>query len=262
MPRFEANIRWMFKEYDMPERFVQAARCGFKGVEHGDPYAWKAKDVARWLTDNGLVMVQILTPQDWAAGELGLVTMPGREADFRDAVKRGIDYAGEVGSELLHPAIGGTPKGEARDRTWARAVANLCYACDEGKKAGLTLAIEPVCSARFPEFFIHTLDEGIQLIKDVGRDNLTLCFDTYHVQMEEGALSANLERTWPWIGHLQIGNPPDRHEPGVGELNLQYYFDLVDKKGWKGWIGCEYVPSTHTLDSLGWGAAYGIKKPT
>jgi 2-dehydrotetronate isomerase len=133
----------------------------FKGVEHGDPYAWKAKDVARWLTDNGLVMVQILTPQDWAAGELGLVTMPGREADFRDAVKRGIDYAGEVGSELLHPAIGGTPKGEARDRTWARAVVNLCYACDEGKKAGLTLVIEPVCSARFPEFFIHTLDEGI-----------------------------------------------------------------------------------------------------
>jgi len=262
MLRFEANIRWMFKEYDMPERFVQAARCGFKGVEHGDPYAWKAKDVARWLTDNGLVMVQILTPQDWAAGELGLVTMPGREADFRDAVKRGIDYAGEVGSELLHPAIGGTPKGETRDRTWARAVANLCYACDEGKKAGLMLAIEPVCSARFPEFFIHTLDEGIQLIKDVGRDNLTLCFDTYHVQMEEGALSANLERTWPWIGHLQLGNPPDRHEPGVGELNLQYYFDLVDKKGWKGWIGCEYVPSTHTLDSLGWGAAYGIKKPT
>jgi len=262
MPRFEANIRWMFKEYDMPERFVQAARCGFKGVEHGDPYAWKAKDVARWLTDNGLVMVQILTPQDWAAGELGLVTMPGREADFRDAVKRGIDYAGEVGSELLHPAIGGIPRGEARDRTWARAVANLCYACDESKKAGLTLIIEPVCSARFPEFFIHTLDEGIQLIKDVGRDNLTLCFDTYHVQMEEGALSANLERTWPWIGHLQLGNPPDRHEPGVGELNLQYYFDLVDKKGWKGWIGCEYVPSTHTLDSLGWGAAYGIKKPT
>ena len=262
MLRFEANIRWMFKEYDMPERFVQAARCGFKGVEHGDPYAWKAKDVARWLTDNGLVMVQILTPQDWAAGELGLVTMPGREVDFRDAVKRGIDYAGEVGSELLHPAIGGTPKGETRDRTWARAVANLCYACDEGKKAGLMLAIEPVCSARFPEFFIHTLDEGIQLIKDVGRDNLTLCFDTYHVQMEEGALSANLERTWPWIGHLQLGNPPDRHEPGVGELNLQYYFDLVDKKGWKGWIGCEYVPSTHTLDSLGWGAAYGIKKPT
>ena len=195
MLRFEANIRWMFKEYDMPERFVQAARCGFKGVEHGDPYAWKAKEVARWLTDNGLVMVQILTPQDWAAGELGLVTMPGREADFRDAVKRGIDYAGEVGSELLHPAIGGTPKGETRDRTWARAVANLCYACDEGKKAGLMLAIEPVCSARFPEFFIHTLDEGIQLIKDVGRDNLTLCFDTYHVQMEEGALSANLERT-------------------------------------------------------------------
>ena len=163
---------------------------------------------------------------------------------------------------MLHPAIGGTPEGEARDRTWARAVANLCYACDEGKKAGLTLAIEPVCSARFPEFFIHTLDEGIQLIKDVGRDNLTLCFDTYHVQMEEGALSANLERTWPWIGHLQLGNPPGRHEPGVGELNLQYYFDLVDKKGWKGWIGCEYVPSTHTLDSLGWGAAYGIKKPT
>jgi 2-dehydrotetronate isomerase len=78
MPRFEANIRWMFKQYDMPERFVQAPRRGFKGVEHGYPYAWKAKEVARWLTDNGLVMVQILTPQDWAAGELGIVPAPAR----------------------------------------------------------------------------------------------------------------------------------------------------------------------------------------
>lgn len=262
MPRFEANIRWMFKEFDMPQRFVEAARCGFKGVEHGDPYAWKARDVARWLKDNGLTMVQILTPQDWEAGELGLTTLPGREADFRAAVRRGIDYAGEIGCTMLHPAIGGTPQGESREKTWARVVENLAFACDEGRKAGLVLPIEPVCAARFPAFFIHTLDEGIALIREVGRDNLKLCFDTYHVQMQEGAFMTHLERVWPWIGHLQVGNTPGRHEPGMGELDLQRYFDLVDRKGWTGWIGCEYTPSSTTVDSLAWGAAYGIGKPS
>ena len=261
MPRFGANIRYMFKEYDVPERFVQAARCGFKGVEIGDPYACKAIDVARWLTDNDLTMIQILTPHDWAAGELGLATLPGREADFREAVKRGIEYASRIDSTMLHPAIGAMPNGEPYERTWLRCVDNLRWACEEAKKAGLPLTFEPVSRARFPDYFIHTLDEGLQLIKQVGHDNLKLCFDTYHVQMEEGAISANLDRYWPWIGHFQCGNPPGRHEPGVGELNLQHYFDIIDAKGWAGWIACEYTPSGNTLDSLAWGAPFGLGKP-
>jgi hydroxypyruvate isomerase len=261
MPRFNANIRWLFKEYDGPQRFVMAARCGFKGVEHGDPYEWKARDVATWLADNGLEMVQILTPQNWAGGETGLATLPGREGDFRDAVRRGIDYAVEIKCKLLHTAIGPLTASDSRERCWARLVDNLAHACDQARMTGLTVIIEPVCSARFADFFVHRLDEGVALIRDVGRDNLKLCFDTYHVQMEEGAISANLERVWPHVGHLQLGNPPGRNEPGVGELNLEHYFDLVDRLGWKGWIGCEYVSSGHTLDSLAWGAAYGIRKP-
>lgn len=261
MPRFNANLRWMFKEYEPTARFALAARCGFRGVEHADPYEWKAADVRRWLAVNGLTMVQILTPQDWAGGETGLATLPDRVADFRAAVTRGVDYAAEIGCVLLHTAVGPLPKGEDPKRCWARVVENLAHACDAGKKAGLTIIIEPVCSARFADFFIHRLDEGLALIRDVGRDNLKLCYDTYHVQMEEGAITANLERVWPHVGHLQMGNPPGRHQPGVGELDLQHYFDTVDRLGWGGWIGCEYTPHGHTLDSLAWGARYGIARP-
>ena len=35
--------------------------------------------------------------------------------------------------------------------------------------------------------------------------------------------------------------------------------DVEIRKGWPGWVGCEFTPSGHTLDSLAWGAAYGIR---
>jgi hydroxypyruvate isomerase len=41
-----------------------------------------------------------------------------------------------------------------------------------------------------------------------------------------------------------------RHEPGTGELNWPYLFDLIDRLSaecdWQGWVGCEYVPADIT----------------
>ncbi|MYF64615.1 MAG: hydroxypyruvate isomerase, partial [Chloroflexi bacterium] len=45
---------------------------------------------------------------------------------------------------------------------------------------------------------------------------------------------------------------PGRHEPGTGEINYPYLFDLIASSGYQGWIGCEYIPSTTTEEGLGW----------
>jgi hydroxypyruvate isomerase len=33
---------------------------------------------------------------------------------------------------------------------------------------------------------------------------------------------------------------------------------VIEAMGWAGWIGCEYTPSGPTLETLGWGAPFGI----
>ena len=46
---------------------------------------------------------------------------------------------------------------------------------------------------------------------------------------------------------------PVRHEPdGDCEVNYPFVFAEVDRLGYKGWIGCEYLPAGDTRAGLRW----------
>ncbi len=258
MLRFDPNLRWLFTELPMPERYEAAARAGFRGVEVAFPYEVPAPEMARRLDDNGLTLVQVLAPFDWDAGLRGIAALPDRVDECRASVERAIEYSVGTGKPMIHVMAGNVGPGMDRARCMATLEANLAHAADLARREGITIIIEPCCGARFPEFIYKRIDEGVQLIQRLGRDNLKLCFDTFHVQMEEGAITPKLEAAWPHIGHIQVGNVPGRHEPGTGEIHFPYLFEQIERLGWQGWIGCEYAPSGPTLDTLGWGAPYGI----
>ncbi|VTU33013.1 Putative hydroxypyruvate isomerase YgbM [Variovorax sp. PBL-H6] len=258
MLRFDPNLRWLFTELPMLERYEAAAVAGFRGVEVAFPYEYPAKEVAARLASNGLELVQILSPFDWDAGERGLAALPGREQDFKASIRTAIDYAVQVGGPLIHVMPGKIGPQLERARCMDLFLENIGWAADAARAAGLTLILEPCCRARFPDFLYHRIDEGVAVVKALGRENVKLCFDTFHIQMEEGAIADRLRAVWPHIGHIQVGNVPGRHEPGTGEIHFPYLLGLIEELGWQGWIGCEYTPSGPTLDTLGWGAPYGL----
>jgi hydroxypyruvate isomerase len=258
MLRFDPNLRWLFTELPMLQRYEAAAKAGFRGVEVAFPYDQPAREMARRLDDNGLSLVQILSPFDWDSGVRGIAALPGMESQFRSSIARAVEYAVQVGKPMIHVMAGNVEDGMRREQCMQVFEANLAHAADLARPEGITIIIEPCCSARFPKFLYKRIDEGVQIIERVGRDNVKLCFDTFHVQMEEGAITAKLEGAWPYIGHLQVGNVPGRHEPGTGEIHFPWLFQQFERLGWQRWIGCEYTPSGPTLDTLGWGAPYGI----
>ncbi|MGK6307765.1 hydroxypyruvate isomerase family protein [Variovorax sp. DT-64] len=258
MLRFDPNLRWLFTEVPMLQRYEAAAAAGFRGVEVAFPYEYPAREIAARLESNGLELVQILSPFDWDAGERGLAALPGREHDFKASIRTAIDYAVQVGGPLIHVMPGKIGPQLERAQCMDLFLENIGWAADAARAAGLTLILEPCCRARFPDFLYHRIEEGVAVVKALGRENVKLCFDTFHIQMEEGAIADRLRATWPHIGHIQVGNVPGRHEPGTGEIHFPYLFGLIEELGWQGWIGCEYTPSGPTLDTLGWGAPYGL----
>lgn len=182
MLKFDPNLRWLFSELPMVERYAAAARAGFAGVEVAFPYETPAAELSRRLQDNKLTLVQILSPFDWDAGERGLAALPGRQSDFQASIGRALDYASQVGRPLVHVMPGNIGPEMDLARCLARFVENIAWAADEARSHGITLILEPCCAARFPQFLYHRLDEGVQVIEQVGRDNVKLCFDTFHVQ--------------------------------------------------------------------------------
>jgi hydroxypyruvate isomerase len=83
MPRFSANLSFLFNEVPFLERFGEAARAGFAAVEVGFAYDVPVEAIAARLADNALACVLINAPPgDLAAGERGIASLPGREREF------------------------------------------------------------------------------------------------------------------------------------------------------------------------------------
>ena len=253
MPKFAANLSMMFNEVPFPERFAAAANAGFKGVEFLFPYDYTPADVAGWLKENKLENALFnLPPGDFAAGERGIASLPGREQEFRDGVAKAIDYALALGTPKVHCMAGLFPAGADRGKHRAVYVENVRYAAQELAKHGRMLVIEPINPRDIPGYFINTQAEGHAICKEVGLPNHKVQMDFYHCQIVEGDLTMTFKNNFAGIGHVQIASVPTRNEPDQGEINYRHIFKLLDEMGYDGWVGCEYRPRGRTEDGLGW----------
>lgn len=259
MLRFDPNLRWLFTEVPMLERYAAAARVGFKGVEVAFPYEYPAQDIAARLRDNDLTMVQILAPFDWDAGERGYAALPGQTSRFRQSVEVARDYAACIGRPMVHIMPGNIPADADVQACMDLFIRNIQWAAEVLAQEQITIILEPCCRVRFPDFLYHRLEEGARVIDAVGASNVKLCFDTFHVQNEEGAITDRLKQFWSYIGHMQIGNVPVRQEPGLGEIHFSYLFEQIEALGWDRWIGCEFSPSGPTQACLEWAKPFGIR---
>lgn len=253
MPRFAANLSMMYQEHPFLERFGAAARDGFKAVEFLFPYAHPAADIRARLTEHGLLQALFNGPPgDWEAGERGLASLPGREAEFKQSVDTALEYARVLGNERLHLMAGLIRPGEERARHRETYLRNLGYAAKQAAAAGVTVVIEPINTRDIPGFFLNRQDEAHAVCAEVGAPNLKVQMDFYHCQIVEGDLAMKLRAYIRGIGHIQIAGVPERHEPDTGEINYPYLMRLMDELGYAGWVGCEYRPRAGTSVGLGW----------
>jgi hydroxypyruvate isomerase len=249
MPKFAANLSFMFTELPFLDRFEAAAKAGFTGVEYLFPYEWPAEELKARLEANGLQQVLFnLPPGDWAKGERGLAGLPGREADFSAALDQALTYARALSCPRVHAMAGLRHQGAVR----ATYVANLKIAARRAADAGVEILIEPINQRDIPGFLLSTTAEARAVIHEVGAPNLGLQFDIYHRAVQEGDVATALCEFAPLIRHMQIASPPDRGEPDDGELNYRFLFRSIDALGFDGWLGCEYRPRRGTLAGLGW----------
>jgi hydroxypyruvate isomerase len=258
MPRFAANLAYLFTERPLIERFGAAAAAGFQAVELQFPYDHAPAAVKAELDRHGLTMLGLNTaPGQLSSGEFGVAAIPGREAEFAALFAQALDYVTAIGGCQIHCLAGKVPP-EQRPAAEMTFIRNLARAADAAAARNITLLIEPINPRDRPDYFLTRAEQAADIIAKVERRNVRMQFDFYHVQIVGGDLIKRLEKHLPVVGHVQIAAVPSRHEPEEGEINYPAIFAALDRVAYRGWVGCEYRPRGKTEDGLGWARAFDV----
>src|SRR5262245_24830588 len=102
----------MYTEHAFLDRFAAATVDGFAAVEYLFPYEYPAQQLRVLLDENGLQQALFNAPPgDFEAGERGIASLPGREAEFRNGFHRALDYAQTLDCSRVHVMAGLVPAG-------------------------------------------------------------------------------------------------------------------------------------------------------
>jgi hydroxypyruvate isomerase len=251
MPRFSANLGFLWPDLPLLGRIEAAARAGFRAIELHWPYELPADDLKAEAQRFGLKVLALNTPVGSEPGDFGLAALPGRQAEFRAGFAQARDYALQAGIPAIHVMAGVIPSGSSGDAHMT-FLENLAFAAREAEQNGLRLLLEPINQKDRPGYFYSRIAEAAALMDEIGSSAVRIMFDCYHVGMTEGDVIQRLEANLPKVGHIQIAAVPSRAEPDEGSLNYAQVFKAIDALGYQGWVGAEYRPRGATDAGLGW----------
>ncbi len=258
MPKFAANLTMLYQEYPLLERIERAAAAGFRGVEILYPYGEDIEAIRAALAARDLELVLFNVPSgNQAAGDRGMANDPRRVGEYRAAVDLALSVQRTLPATRFNSTIGRQLPDVSIADQFETARTNYAWAASRCESQGVLLCVEPLNRIDNPGYMIPTSTQMLALIEEIGHPNLRLQYDFYHQQRMEGNLVAFLSDHIGQIGHIQIADSPDRHEPGTGEINYDYVFEKIDELGYGGWVSLEYKPSTTTEASLGWLKRFG-----
>lgn len=260
MLKFSANLGFLWSDLSLPEAIHAAKQAGFDAVECHWPYDTPIAKVKQALNETGLPMMSLNTvkgPQ--AAGGFGLTAVPGFELEARAAIDQAIHYANATNTINIH-VMAGLINLEQFTVEQAREVfiKNLTYATKQAQPYNIRILIEPINTHDVPNYFLSNLQPAIEIINQVGADNLQLMFDCYHVARMDEDVIEKLSALRPIIGHIQFASVPERGPPDLTSgrnevLDYNQVFNHIIKMKYNSPIGAEYlIKYGSTLTSLDW----------
>lgn len=250
MPRFSANLGFLWVDRPLPDRIAAAASAGFAAVECHHPFDHDAAEIRAALAASGVPMLSLNTSYGpGGARDFGVAARPGREAEARAIIDEAIAYAAAIGCPNVNVVPGTTGRSPGSEETFR---ANLADRAGAAASEGITLLIEPLSPGSVAGAHCSRVEEAVETIAAVGEPNIKVLFDCFHVQTMQGNVTERLRASFDLIGHVQIAAVPGRAEPDHGELDHEWLFRTLDELGYAGWVGAEYHPRSTVEEGLDW----------
>jgi hydroxypyruvate isomerase len=253
MIRFAVNLGTLFTEVPLIERFQRAADAGFRVVEIWSPIEVEPQELARAQKEAGLELLQFnLDVGDLAAGDRGLLVLPHQKERFRLGFEKAIQLARLLGARQFNCLAGNRDPAYSQEEQLACLRENLEWLHPRLEASDLHLNIEPLSGFHSPDYLFTRSRDLFPLLGELGLPRIGVQYDVFHMQLTEGNLVTTMRHNLSLIGHIQIADAPNRHQPGTGEINYRYVLAEIEAMGYDKFVSLEYDPLDSTEESLAW----------
>jgi hydroxypyruvate isomerase len=256
-----ANCSIMFTEHPLLRRPAAAKAAGFDAIEFWWPWPDQpvpgdaaADAFVRAVREAGVRLVGLnFFAGDLAGPDCGTLSIPARAGQFRDNIDVAVGIGGQLGVSAFN-ALYGNRVADAPPREQDELAADsIGRAAGAAARIGATVLIEPVSGPK--PYPLRTADDAVAVVtkaRTAGHQNVGFLCDLFHLANNGDDLDAAIAKHASVTSHVQIADWPGRGEPGSGRLDLDRYLTDLAGRGYAGWVGLEYKPTTDTETSLAW----------
>ncbi len=175
---------------------------------------------------------------------------PSQRAVFLDEVRAKLPALAKLECSRLIVLTGNRVPGLKRDQMHASCVEGLKRAADIAAAQNVELLLENIDPEENPNYFLTSVVEGFDMIREVDHPRVRFLYDLYHEQISGGNLTAKLVKNIDLVGLIHVADVPGRHEPGTGEINYGNIFRKLGELQYSQYVAMEFLPVDDPVDTL------------
>ena len=214
----------------------KAARLGFDVLElAASPFPDYSKEQIRALRDSARANGITLTAGHGPSAACNIASAdPAVRANALDFYRRVFDVMEQLDIHIIGggiysywPVDYSKPIDKAGD--WARSVEGVGLMADMAAERDITLGLEVL--NRFEGYILNTAAEGKRFVQEVGKSNVKVMLDTFHMNIEETSIGDAIRTAGKDLGHFHTGEC-NRLCPGKGRMPWQEIGDALRQIGY------------------------------
>jgi len=259
--RYLANCSMLFTERPLLERPQAAKDAGFGAIEfwwpwpeQPDPGDAEVDGFVKAVSDAGVQLVGLnFFAGDLAGPDCGVLSIPDRARQFLENLPVAIRIGERLGVSAFNALYGNRVEGVGPEEQDLLGRESLEAAAKAADGIGATVLVESVSGPKpYPLRKAADAAAVVQAVRGAGHANIGFLCDLFHLANNGDDVAAAIAAYTDITAHVQIADCPGRGEPGTGELDLDGLLGDLAGRGYDGWVGLEYKPTSTTEAGLSW----------
>jgi hydroxypyruvate isomerase len=237
----------VFTHLPFEQRLEKVASAGYSNVELvGEFKKWSESDFNNVAQTRRRLGISF----DATGGVEHSLTDPAQREAFLADVKGLLPAMEKLECPALIVLTGDKVPSLSHEAQHANCVEGLKRAAELVEGHGPRILLENIDPEENPKYFLTSVAEGFEVVKEVNHPQVRFLYDFFHEQISEGNLIEKLEKNIALVDLVHVADVPGRHEPGTGEINYTNIYKKLVSLGYDRYMAMEFLPTGDAVESL------------